>query len=840
MIAHARRTGFVGAAALALMGAARPAAGQGACPAGRAPPAPAAGAWSGVLARVVAVEARGVPLRDALDRLAAAARVRLSYSAELLPLDRGVCLTRDRVRLGDALAELLRGTGAEAVVVGDDQVVLAPARARAAGPASSAPANDDAAVAARGARVLDRVVVTGSAAGTLERPLGVALDVLDGPALARSGGTLSQLLDGAVPGVWAWEQPPASLVARYGSIRGASSFGASAPKVYVDGIELANPLLVTRLDLDAVERVEVIRGPQGAALHGADAISGVVNIVTRHEGAPEGGVRARVRAGAGFASTDYAAGSVLAQQHGLSLRTGSARRSAGLSLDVASLGAYAPSARSRDVMATGDGRVVGARGSVTGVLRFADRRAGAAPSPVVGELLAAPQSAAAPQSVRQYTAGATGSYTADDRWTHQATLGVDGYRLASAADGGAAASALPDANPGSARGGADRLTLRAGSVARFGAAEAVAGSLTLAAEHSATRESMDAAPAALAGDAGDAGGDPAGGQGVTTTRWRSTTGLVAQGGLSLRDAYFATAGLRVERGAGTGVADLATLPMLGVAAVRAVGPASVTLRAAYGKGIRTSSTALRESGWAGGRVPLVAVGLEPEEQAGVEGGMDLLLGRALGLHVTRFDQRATGLIQPVIVGASSGWGGSDTRARRVTYLLQNVGEIDNRGWELRGTASAGRLSAAGTLSLVESRVARLAHGYTGDLRPGDRMLEVPARTASLTAAWTAPAWFASGTVSRATDWIGYDRLALASAVAGDGREPGDLAGAPLRAYWRRYEGVTRLRAVLERELGGGLTLRLAGDNLLDRQRGEPDNVTVLPGRTLTASVRADF
>ena len=31
--------------------------------------------------------------------------------------------------------------------------------------------------------------------------------------------------------------------------------------------------------------MEVIRGPQGAALYGSDAISGVVNIVTRHEGA---------------------------------------------------------------------------------------------------------------------------------------------------------------------------------------------------------------------------------------------------------------------------------------------------------------------------------------------------------------------------------------------------------------------------------------------------------------------------------------------------------------------------------------------------------------------------
>ncbi|MGJ8868590.1 TonB-dependent receptor plug domain-containing protein, partial [Salmonella enterica] len=82
-------------------------------------------------------------------------------------------------------------------------------------------------------------------------------------------------------GVWTWTATAGSVTARYGSIRGASSFGVSAPKIYLDGIEVANPLLVTQLDPNRVARVEVIRGPQGAALYGADAISGVVNILTR-------------------------------------------------------------------------------------------------------------------------------------------------------------------------------------------------------------------------------------------------------------------------------------------------------------------------------------------------------------------------------------------------------------------------------------------------------------------------------------------------------------------------------------------------------------------------------
>ena len=72
------------------------------------------------------------------------------------------------------------------------------------------------------------------------------------------------------------------------------------------------------------------------------------------------------------------------------------------------------------------------------------------------------------------------------------------------------------------------------------------------------------------------------------------------------------------------------------------------------------------------------------------------------------------------------------------------------------------------------------------------------------------------------------------------RAPGDLTGPQLRAYWREYEGVTRMRATTSVQLRRGLALTLAGENLLDRQRGEPDNLTVLPGRTFTLGVRTAF
>ena len=90
--------------------------------------------WPAPLDRRIALRARDVSLREALDRVAAAARFRVSYSAEFLPLDRHVCVSADSILAGDALAELLTGVNVSPVVTASDQVVIAPSRQAAVAP----------------------------------------------------------------------------------------------------------------------------------------------------------------------------------------------------------------------------------------------------------------------------------------------------------------------------------------------------------------------------------------------------------------------------------------------------------------------------------------------------------------------------------------------------------------------------------------------------------------------------------------------------------------------------------------------------------------------------------
>jgi hypothetical protein len=123
--------------------------------------------WAAPLDHRISFQAHDTSLRDVLDRLAVTARIRLSYSGELLPVRRVECIAVTNTAVGDILAALLHGTVMSPTIVGPDQVALAPR--------APTPAGDPTTVASVG--VLERVVVTGTATGGAERPITIGLDV---------------------------------------------------------------------------------------------------------------------------------------------------------------------------------------------------------------------------------------------------------------------------------------------------------------------------------------------------------------------------------------------------------------------------------------------------------------------------------------------------------------------------------------------------------------------------------------------------------------------------------------------------------------------------------------
>lgn len=790
--------------------------------------------WAPPLDRRVTLRAHDITLRDALDRLSSVSRVQLAYASDLLPLDRRSCIDAADAPVGRVLSQLLTDTRVEPTVVAG-RVVLVPRTT-----------TSESEGMARAVGTLERVVVTGSATGSARRPLTIGVEVIDGEQVRRQSLlTLPAILNASSPGLWMWDEAPSSLVAQYGGIRGASSFNSSYPKIYIDGVEVANPLLVTQFDPDVIDRIEVIRGPQGAALYGSDAISGVINIITRHD-AGDGGSGLRLSTSAGAGATSFGAGPIATHDQRIAYRGGTNLQSVGVAVEYGQMGAVIPGAESRQLLASGDMRLVGSAATLTVTGRFVDKRAGAGNNPLLAVASASTDATTpmttgmsdAPQSARQYTLGASANLATTGRWTHSALIGLDGYSLHNVADLSGPLSIGVDSALRAAQGTGDRVTLRASTTGEFGDVGGVAPlHVTFGVEHAVLRQVN--AVSTLSAPVGGARYGTAVETDVES--WNHNTGLFSQLSAEWANSLYLSGGLRVERNDSfSGPDRYPLLPMLGVAVVRDLGPFQLKLRSAYGRGIRPPQTTARTTTVMQRQRDVLAPALDPELQSGIESGVELYAGNALSLHVTRFDQLASGLIQNVAVAVDTQMRGS-TAVQRVRYQLQNIGEISNHGWEMQAATQRGPFALAGTLTLVDSRVRKLALGYFGDLRPGDRILAVPARTGSLMGSWTGGRWFTSVTATRAWDWIDYDRLTLARAfVATNAPPPKAFVGPHLRSYWLDYTGETHLRVASSFKLRPSLDLTLTGENLLGGQLGEPDNATIRPGRTISAGARASF
>jgi vitamin B12 transporter len=126
------------------------------------------------------------------------------------------------------------------------------------------------------------VVVTATRLETPEKKVGSSLTVIGGEELARTGKAF--VLE-------ALESVLGLSIVRNGGLGAASSVsirGANSEHTLflLDGLELNDPINPSRsfdlshLALAEVDRIEVLRGPQGL-LYGSDALGGVVNIITR-------------------------------------------------------------------------------------------------------------------------------------------------------------------------------------------------------------------------------------------------------------------------------------------------------------------------------------------------------------------------------------------------------------------------------------------------------------------------------------------------------------------------------------------------------------------------------
>jgi iron complex outermembrane receptor protein len=296
------------------------------------------------------------------------------------------------------------------------------------------------------------------------------------------------------------------------------------------------------------------------------------------------------------------------------------------------------------------------------------------------------------------------------------------------------------------------------------------------------------------------------------------TGVFGQGKLAIADRAYLSAGLRAERNSSFGDRfGTAWSPMVGAVVTRDVGGLTVKLRGAYGKGIRPPPPSARLALATTRFRQLPNAGLSPESQSGVEGGLELFAGDRASLRGTVYSQRAHGLVQTVMFESTS----------PLSMQQQNIGRIANDGVELEGFTLFGVGRIDGTWAHTSSRVRRLARTYTGDLRIGDRMPDVPSWSGSLAVSMRVARVTVTAGAVAVGPWAGHDWLAYARAAT----------PRPLRDYRKDYDGLVRPYAVITRELFTGWSLFAQAENIGSSQRNEGDNTRITAGRTVLVGAR---
>ncbi|HEY8352386.1 MAG TPA: TonB-dependent receptor, partial [Sphingomonadales bacterium] len=193
-----------------------------------------------------------------------------------------------------ALGQLLARANLDYRYVGDNMVVVsaatasaAPAAAPQSGRENSAAPEPAAAPAAEGAQEsqnshgfqIDEILVTASKRSLRLQDVPMAVSALDASRLDRMGAKGFNDYLRSIPGVSFIDRGPGrnKIIIR-GISDGPNSGTESTTGIYIDETPITEALQTADINMFDVERVEVLRGPQGT-LYGAGSMGGTVRII---------------------------------------------------------------------------------------------------------------------------------------------------------------------------------------------------------------------------------------------------------------------------------------------------------------------------------------------------------------------------------------------------------------------------------------------------------------------------------------------------------------------------------------------------------------------------------
>lgn len=129
---------------------------------------------------------------------------------------------------------------------------------------------------------LSEIVVTGTGVATDKRKLAISVESVSAKDLPQApSASIDQALIGKIPG--------AQITSRSGTpgadvnilLRGINTINrGTSPMILIDGIQMGSTSLQT-IDLNSIERVEVVQGAAAATIYGAQGANGVIQLFTK-------------------------------------------------------------------------------------------------------------------------------------------------------------------------------------------------------------------------------------------------------------------------------------------------------------------------------------------------------------------------------------------------------------------------------------------------------------------------------------------------------------------------------------------------------------------------------
>jgi len=684
--------------------------------------------------------------------------------------------------------------------------------------------------------VLSAVVVTGSIAPTEVKALPTPVTVVDAEAIrSQHVRNFDEIIRLAVPGAVVWDQPSSAFPVMDMSVRGASGIGsvaAKAPKVYIDGVE-ATVRHLAPVDPESIDHIEMIRGPQAAAIYGSDAMGGVIQVFTKR--GIVGGQRPEIEASAavGRIESDFPGNGALRHDYTASVRGSNAGGTYRLGGGYSRTGSWLPEFRMEVPSLNGAAHLEQGALMVELSGRVFWQNGTSAFDPRFQATGALPTTFGAPSHVdiatREETYAVQLGYRVRPWWQHSLTLGVDRWaqnqgqtraRLVTPADTLLRVSVQ----------NASKMSIAYHTTATATLSPDFTASLTAGADHYvaandlfSTSGALSVVPIRLAT-----------GQVLTAFRDQTTnTGVFGQVLVSMRDALFLTAALRSEANTGFGEDVGRPLsPRVGVSYARDVGVATVKVRGSYGEAIRPATNQQRSGSISPTSVILPNAQLKPERATGPDAGLDLVFGRRGSFSVTYYDQLAKDLIQAVVVNASA-------NPRQSQY--QNLARVENQGWEFEGTLNTRLVSLRAQYANTDSHPEDLGTYAGTDYKVGEQFPDLPRNTAGLmlTAAPMQRTSISAG-VSYTGTWKTTDYLAYYGCVGKT--SPCKTTGAPATAdYQRTYPGFTTVNLSVEQQIIPEVAAFVALDDATNQGNARARSALVPEhGRVTTVGVRVRY